>query len=109
MSILDEFKANKEGEIEELGKIVPVRSSSAVVVSSQNANREWIYHQQQTVSSEGYSGQTFNPHYPHTVSAQGTTKGCTDCHVAEDNSNNAWMAQLLLQGTNFVNFFGRYV
>ena len=25
-------------------KIVPVRSSSAVLVSSQNANREWIYH-----------------------------------------------------------------
>ena len=25
------------------------------------------------------------------------------------NDNNAWMAQLLLQGTNFVNFFGRYV
>ncbi|HBB97133.1 MAG TPA: hypothetical protein DC054_17285, partial [Blastocatellia bacterium] len=25
------------------------------------------------------------------------------------NDNNAWMAQLLLQGTNFVNFMGRYV
>jgi hypothetical protein len=89
-------------------KIVPVRSSSAVVVSSQNANREWLYHQQQTISAEGYSGQAFNPHYPHTVRTR-ETKTCTDCHISRDNDNNAWMAQLLLQGTNFVNFFGRYV
>ncbi|MBL8762834.1 MAG: hypothetical protein JNM07_01015 [Phycisphaerae bacterium] len=89
-------------------KIVPVRSSSAVLVSSQNAAREWIYHQQQTVSAEGYSGQTFNPHFPHAVSGPGTTKNCTDCHLSPANDNNAWMAQLLLQGTNFVNFFGRY-
>ena len=89
-------------------KIVPVRSSSAVLVSSQNANREWIYHQQQTISSEGYSGQAFNPHYPHTVRTH-ESRTCTDCHISKDNDNNAWMAQLLLQGTNFVNFFGRYI
>ena len=91
------------------GKIVPVRSSSAVVVSSQNQNREWVYHQQQTISGEGYSGQAFNPHFPHAVSGRGTTKRCSDCHLSEHNDNNAWMAQLLTQGTNFVNFFGRYV
>ena len=90
------------------GRIVPVRSSSAVLVSSQNQNREWVYHQQQTVSGEGYSGQAFNPHFPHATSGRGTTKTCSDCHIAQDNSNNAWMAQLLLQGTNFVNFMGRY-
>ena len=89
-------------------RIAPVRSSSAVIVSSQNANREWIYHQQQTISSEGYSGQAFNPHYPHTVRTR-ETRTCTDCHVSRENDNNAWMAQLLLQGTNFVNFLGRYV
>ena len=89
-------------------KVAPVRSSSAVVVSSQNANREWIYHQEQTISSEGYSGQAFNPHYPHTVRAR-ETRTCGDCHVSRENDNNAWMAQLLLQGTNFVNFLGRYV
>ena len=88
-------------------KVVPVRSSSAVVVSSQNANREWIYHQEQTISSEGYSGQAFNPHYPHTVRKR-ETRTCTDCHVSRDGDNNAWMAQVLLQGTNFVNFLGRY-
>jgi len=89
-------------------KIVPVRSSSAVLVGSQNANREWLYSQQQTISSEGYSGQAHNPHYPHTVRTK-ETRGCTDCHLSRDNDNNAWMAQVTLQGTNFVNFLGRYV
>ena len=88
-------------------RIVPVRSSSAVLVSSQNANRESLYHQKQTISAEGYNGQAFNPHYPHTVRTR-ETKTCTDCHISSENDNNAWMAQLLLQGTNFVNFIGRY-
>ena len=89
-------------------KIAPVRSSSAVLVGSQNANREWLYSQQQTVSSEGYSGQAFNPHFPHTVRTR-ESRTCTDCHASKDGDNNAWMAQLLLQGTNFVNFLGRYI
>lgn len=89
-------------------RIAPVRSSSAVIVGSQNANREWLYSQQQTISAEGYSGQAMNPHFPHTVRTR-ETRTCTDCHVSRDNDNNAWMAQLLLQGTNFVNFLGRYV
>jgi hypothetical protein len=77
-------------------------------VSSQNQNREWIYSQQQTTSAEGFAGQTFNTHVPHTVRST-ETKTCSDCHVSAKNDNNAWMAQLLLQGTNFVNFMGRYV
>ncbi len=89
-------------------RIAPVRSSSAVLVGSQNANREWLYSQQQTISSEGYSGQAFNPHFPHTVRTR-ETRTCADCHVSARNDNNAWMAQLLLQGTNFVNFLGRYI
>ena len=89
-------------------RIAPVRSSSAVLVASQNANREWLYGQQQTVSSEGFNGQAFNPHFPHTVRTR-ETKNCVDCHVSQRNDNNAWMAQLLLQGTNFVNFMGRYI
>jgi len=88
-------------------RIAPVRSSSAVLVSSQNQNREWIYSQQQTVSAEGFSGQTFNTHVPHTVRAT-ETKTCSDCHVSKNNDNNAWMAQVLLLGTNFVNFMGRF-
>ncbi|MBV9209207.1 MAG: hypothetical protein JOZ52_01185, partial [Acidobacteria bacterium] len=89
-------------------RVAPVRSSSAILVSSQNQNREWIYSQQQTVSAEGFAGQTFNTHVPHTVRAT-ETKGCSDCHVSKENDNNAWLAQLLLQGTNFVNFMGQYV
>jgi hypothetical protein len=89
-------------------RIAPTRSTCAVVVSSQNANRDWIYYMQQTISAEGFSGFGFSPYYPHTVRAT-ETKTCTDCHVSRDGDNNAWMAQLLMQGTNLVNFMGRYV
>src|ERR1700757_3378065 len=89
-------------------RIAPARSSCAVLVSSQNANREWGYYQQQTVSTSGLSGQAFSTFVPHTVRAK-ETKQCSDCHVSAANDNNAWMAQLLLQGTNFMNFMGRYI
>ena len=48
-------------------RIAPVRSACAVVVSSQNANRNWIYQQQQTVSAPGFSGEAFSTYVPHTV------------------------------------------
>ena len=89
-------------------RIAPARSSCAVLVSSQNANREWLYYTQQTISSPGLSGQAFSTFVPHTVRAR-ETKKCSDCHVSANSDNNAWMAQLLLQGTNFMNFMGRYV
>ncbi len=89
-------------------RVAPARSSCAVLVSSQNANREWLYYTQQTVSAEGFSGQGYSTFVPHTVRGK-ETKQCTDCHVSAANDNNAWMAQLLLQGTNFMNFMGRYV
>jgi hypothetical protein len=89
-------------------RIAPARSSCAVLVSSQNANREWLYYQQQTISAPGLSGQAFSTFVPHTVRAK-ETKQCSDCHVSAANDNNAWMAQLLLQGTNFMNFMGRYI
>ena len=89
-------------------RLAVLRSSSAVIVGSQNSQREWVYSQQQTVSAEGYSGQAYNPHFPHTTSGKGTTKNCTDCHAAKQNDNNAWLASLLGFGTGTVNFFGRY-
>ncbi|MCX6894738.1 MAG: hypothetical protein NTZ16_04395 [Verrucomicrobia bacterium] len=60
-------------------RLAVLRSSSAVIVGSQNSNREWIY-----------------------------SKGCEDCHVSKANDNNAWLASLLGFGTGTVNFFGRY-
>ena len=89
------------------GKIAPVRSSSALILSSTDANRQKIYIQQPPTSSGGYSSQAFAPHFPHTVRTT-ETKQCQDCHVSEENDNNAIMAQLLLMGTNFVNFMGYY-
>ena len=100
----DMFQLGVHGEIKN-HKIAPVRSSSALVLSSTNSNRERIYVQQPPIAASGYSSQAFAPHYPHTE-RRGETKQCTDCHVSENNDNNAIMAQLLLQGTKFVDFVG---
>ena len=85
--------------------IAPVRSTSALVLSSTNINRERIYVQQPPISSIGFSSQAFAPHFPHTVRTQ-ETKTCSDCHLSEGEDNNAIMSQLLLLGTNYVNFVG---
>jgi hypothetical protein len=85
--------------------IAPVRSSSALVLSSTNINRERIYVQQPPISASGFSAQAFAPHFAHTV-RKTETKTCSDCHVSAANDNNAIMAQLLLLGTNTVNFVG---
>lgn len=86
-------------------EVAPVRSSSALVLSSTNVNRERIYIQQPPISGIGFSSQAFAPHFPHTVRTT-ETKTCTDCHLSRDDDNNAIMAQLMLLGTNFVNFVG---
>ncbi len=98
------FMLGRRGPLND-SKIAPVRSSSALVLSSTNANRERIYVQQAPVSASGFSSQAMNPHFPHTA-RKTETKTCSNCHLGSKNDNNAWMAQLLLQGTNFVNFIG---
>jgi hypothetical protein len=103
----DAFFLGRDGTVTK-NRIAPVRSACAVLVSSQNQSRSWLYYMQQTVSAEGYSGQAFSTFVPHTVRAK-ETKQCTDCHVAADGKNNAWMANVLLQGTNFMNFTGHNV
>jgi len=87
--------------------IAPIRSTSALILSSTNINRERIYVQQPPISAAGFSSQAFAPHFPHTVRTT-ETKTCSDCHLSAANDNNAIMAQLLLQGTNFVNFVGMH-
>lgn len=88
-------------------KVAPIRSSSALVLSSRNINRERIYIQQPPLSSSGHSSQAFNPHFPHTV-RKTETKMCTDCHISAQNDNNAWLQSVLGQGSNFVSFIGRF-
>jgi hypothetical protein len=100
------FLLGKRGSVKG-GKIAPVRSTSALVLSSTNANREKIYIQQPPIASSGYSSQAFNPHFPHTT-RKTETKTCTDCHLSEKNDNNAIMAQLLMLGTQYVNFIGHF-
>jgi hypothetical protein len=126
----DVFMLARDGDVTG-NRIGPARSSCAVHVGSYNANRESIYVQQQTISGEGLSGIAFSTNVPHTVRGgppilregpdkgramtpgaylpgSGDTKMCTDCHLSKNGDNNAIMAQLLMQGTNYVNFMGRY-
>jgi hypothetical protein len=87
------------------GKIAPVRSSSALVLSSTNANRERIYVQQPPIAASGYSSQAMNPHYPHTE-RKTETRVCSDCHLSAEGDNNAILAQTLMLGTKFIDFVG---
>jgi hypothetical protein len=106
-------------------RIGPCRSACAVHVTSYNDKRESIYTQQQTISGDGMAGIAFSTNVPHTVRGgpphtpelrqlavhrhiPSETKMCTDCHVSSANDNNAYMATLLMQGSNFVNFMGRF-
>lgn len=86
-------------------QVAPVRSSSALVLSSTNINRERIYIQQPPISGIGFSSQAFAPHFPHTV-RKTETKTCSDCHLSDKDDNNAILTQTLLLGTNYVNFVG---
>ena len=88
-------------------KVAVVRSSSAVMISSTDAQRAIAYKQQLTVAANGLNGQCFNTHFAHTVRKTETRK-CSDCHLSDSNDNNAWLAQTFLMGTNYVNFFGMY-
>jgi hypothetical protein len=89
-------------------RVVPARSSSSVVLSVENANREQVVSHGQTISAAGYNGNAFNTFVPHTVRGKETLQ-CSDCHVSERNDNNAWLASALLLGSNQVNFMGRYL
>src|SRR5207245_10686753 len=73
-----------------------------------NQNPESSDGQQHTISGEGRSGIACSTSVPHTVRGRDGTKQCTDCHVSMANDNNAWMAQLLMHGTNYLNFIGKY-
>ncbi len=117
----DVFMLARDGNVTG-NRIGPARSSCAIHVTSYNANRESIYAQQQTISTDGLSGIAFSTNVPHTVrggpgmanEAHGNTPGsfetksCTDCHLSANDDNNALMAQLTMQGTGFTNFIGKY-
>ena len=88
-------------------KYSPMRSASAVTVTTRDRGRNVVVHQQPTIAASGHSGFAVSPNAPHTVRAT-ETKMCTDCHVSQDNDNNAWLAATYGFGTNFVNFIGEY-
>jgi hypothetical protein len=122
----DVYMLSRDGDVTG-NRIGPARSSCAIHVGSYNLNRDSIYVQQQTISADGLSGIAFSSNVPHTVRGgpprgkdgrylakeaylpgHSETKSCTDCHVSRNEDNNALMAQLLMHGTGYVNFMGRY-
>lgn len=117
----DVFMLARDGNVTG-NRIGPARSSCAIHVSSLDAKRQSIYVQQQTISGDGMSGIAFSTNVPHTVrggagwenesdhGASGVyeTKSCTDCHLSGEDNNNAMMTQLLMQGTGYTNFIGKY-
>ncbi len=100
----DAFLLGIAGDVKK-NKVSTVRSSSAVLISSEDAQRRRIYKQLPTIAANGMSSQAFNSHFAHTVRTT-ETRQCDDCHVSEANDNNAWLAQTYLLGTNTVNFMG---
>ena len=99
----DMFMLGRDGTVTG-NRIAPARSACAVLVGSQNQQREWIYFQQQTISAEGSAGRR-SARSCRTRCAAKETKRCTDCHVSETQRQQRVDGQLLMQGTNFVNFW----
>ncbi|MCB9832757.1 MAG: hypothetical protein H6807_09805 [Planctomycetes bacterium] len=99
-----EFMLGVAGDVKN-NAFAPVRSSSAVLISSEDAQRRRIYGQIPTIAANGMSSQLFNTHFPHTVRTT-ETRQCGDCHVSENDDNNAWLAQTYLLGTQQVGFMG---
>ena len=100
----DVFMLGRRGAING-DRVAPLRSSSALVLSSTNSSRERIYVQQPPVAASGYSSQAINPHFPHTE-RKVETKMCSDCHLSADGDNNAIMAQTLGLGTDYIDLLG---
>lgn len=88
-------------------KVTPFRPASSVIVSAYDRNRNNIIHQQPLVSAPGFSNEAVTPHPPHTVRTK-ETRQCTDCHISQNNDNNAKLSMLLGFGANGLNFMGTY-
>ena len=70
------FQLGRHSEVKNY-TIAPIRSTSGLILSSQNINRERIYVAQPPIAASGYSSQAFTPHFAHTV-RKTETKTCTD-------------------------------
>ncbi len=103
----DTFMLGIDGDVTG-NRVAPARSACAVLTSAQDASGVWVRTQQAARSAAGFSGTAFSTHVPHTVRKR-ETRNCTDCHPSRAGDNNALLAQLLMQGTGFMNFMYRWV
>jgi len=88
-------------------KFSPSSPRNPVVVTVLDGNNNAGTNQQSSVGSEGFINNYMAPNVPHTVRAR-ETYDCTTCHLSKNKDNNAWLAQVLGQGTNGYNFVGDY-
>jgi len=86
-------------------KFSPSSPRNPVVVTVLDGNNNDGTHEQSSVGSEGWINNYMAPNVPHTVRAR-ETYDCTTCHLSKTKDNNAWMAQVVGQGTNGYNFVG---
>jgi hypothetical protein len=103
----DGFFLGRNGTVQG-NRVSPVRAASGVIVSVADGNRATVVHQHPTLAAEGHSGHAFSPNPPHTVYGKGLTRQCSGCHVSDQNSNNALVAQALGLGVRSCDFVGRY-
>ena len=87
------------------GKIAPVRSSSALVLSSTNANRERIYIQQPPIAASGFSSRR-SPRTTRTPSARPRPRPAPTATCRERTTTTRSWRSCCCTGTNFVNFVG---
>ena len=83
-------------------RIVPARSTCAVHVGSHNGNRESIYSSSRRSRPRASAGTSFSTNVPHTVRGEARPSSAPTATCRKANDNNALMAQLLMQGTNYL-------
>lgn len=88
-------------------KFNPISPRNPVVATVLDGNNNDGTHQQSSVGSEGFTNNYMAPNVPHTVRAR-ETYDCTTCHLSKNKDNNAWLAQVMGEGTNGYNFIGDY-
>ena len=83
----DVFMLGRDGTVTG-NRIAPVRSSCAIIVSSQDLNRQWIYSSSRRSRPRATAGMP-STRTCRTPCARRRPRRCTDCHVSAEGDNNA--------------------
>jgi hypothetical protein len=81
------------------------RSSSALILSSTNANREKFTSSNRSIAASKEPSQAFVPHYPHTERTTETKPSRIAMSAKPNTTTRSWRSYYF-RATNFVNFVG---